>query len=285
MDALNALLLTTPLAGRGECSFVYSEEGTEWVFRVRDGKRTAMHIPAPGEPAGASMPTGVVFRGGDTTNSGSGQNVIRPFGLSSEYSLAAGLALKGFIPELNPMDLLDEAEQERFDGMVHRALARRVTIALGVTLVLLLTLPGAVSFISGSQAVTLENDVIPGSSYAEIESLQQQVDFLENDLYDNTQTSARTGFSRILHDVAAAVPESVWLTKLKIEGRSQESALVTLTGISRSGDQVSLFIRALEGPCSGVRLIRFGSQEGRYPADSKPSGSPFFEISAIMSNK
>jgi len=193
---------------------------------------------------------------------------FRPLGIPTEYTLALGLALKAFIPEISPMNFLGQKRSEKTEANLTRALAIRVSIACGGLLMLMLvilTLSNAVFNYKLDKAS--EELLAADPALREVASLEKEVSAMEQ-VYGNTgQAYARSDVARVLHSVAGALPDSVWLYSIILDNSQGENVSVTLSGFALGEMKVTEALRALELGRAGshAQLIRLGT-----PLDGEP---------------
>jgi Tfp pilus assembly protein PilN len=210
---------------------------------------------------------------------------FRPFGISSKYVLAYGLAVKGFLPELSPVSFLSRAEKENTETRMYRSATQRMALMLGSAVLFLLLLPigsGQIiqTKINGMDEILLSS----GTLYGEVAALEEQVKNLESRLDGRSPLMRGTNLSKILHDFAGVVPAGVSLTKLTVLNPNPPQAVLSLTGNAKSNEMVAELLRALQENVgfSEVSLVRSGSAlQSVLPVGSlKDSPSVSFEIRA-----
>jgi hypothetical protein len=162
-----------------------------------------------------------------------------PLGLRSEETLAAGLAVKGFLPEISPINFLTSGDKENVSRLIYKSLTHRAAIILGTVLMLLLSLQLVASWIIQNKIETAEQRLsAAGPEYTRMSVLQRDVDFLRRKF--EGANPARSHLAKTLHDLASATPENVWLYRLQLvnDNRSAQTYLKKLRSICREASLV-----------------------------------------------
>ncbi|MBI5216811.1 MAG: PilN domain-containing protein [Ignavibacteriae bacterium] len=203
--------------------------------------------------------------------------IFQPFSISSEYSLAVGLAIKGFLPELSPVNFLSSIKQEQTTTSVYKTLTHRVVFACSLILFVLLSIP-MIATIAIEQKIEdgEEQRALTSPLYAEVAGLQRQVRVLEKQLGIGTKNNVRTEYAKLLHNIASALPDEIVLNKLTVESKNNENTLL-IEGSSLSHQQIALFLKQLQSAriCNDAQLVRsgYGIQEERFMSVSNDSKS------------
>lgn len=216
---------------------------------------------------------------------------LRCFALPSQFVLAAGLAVKGFYPEMSPQNFLTMEEQRQFAGYIFRRLAVRTVMTLGLTLMLLVVLPALVSWFI--QFMIDESDrslEASGWSGGELSRDEEKVRNLEERLRKRGSNVRRTHAAKILHDVAAVFTDSVWLYKLGLEEVPAANSHIHFFGYAASPEAIAQVLKYFEmqGAGSTVRLLRFGARlpmETLVPVTAGGRAYTTFEAEAVMPAK
>ena len=214
--------------------------------------------------------------------------VLRPWGLGPEFAVAAGLAVKGFIPELSPVNLLADDKRELAEASMYRSLTRRGVLALGLILFLLLLLPTLASLYLESRLESASAGVISNdSTVIKVRALEHEVDLLAAKVQAFSVRVRRTEYSRILHDVAAASHEGLWFDHLLIRAGKQGGTELVVSGQATSNDDVTRFLKSLEASpeFKDVTLLRLGSHnlsERLQTVTASLSAPATFEVKAAV---
>jgi Tfp pilus assembly protein PilN len=217
------------------------------------------------EELGISPGTTVVVAGENTQRIEIQDTIqARPFGLEPIYALASGLALEAFARKPEQLEFLSEAEQIPASEVLCQKAEKRSALALGGALLVLLLFQFALSTYVRSEIAQLED--LKGTlsnRYAEVEALAQRVVMLDHEF--GARYTARWGepVARLLHDAAAASPESLWFSKIDIFEDKSRIHRITIQGYSTSTANVASLIRRLDsGPFRNTRLIRSAFSTG-----------------------
>ncbi len=210
--------------------------------------------------------------------------VLSPLGLPTQYTLAVGLAMKGFLPELSPVDFIDAKEKEASEILVYKSVFQRTTIALGAMLVLLLLVPFLVDqFIQARLGRVDEQTASSAASYAEVASIEKSVHEIAVQFQGSQAGLLRTNVAGLMHDIANVTPHGVWLYKVSLSPGTTSYHLLNLRGYTREGERVTDYLKALGDFCSDVRLVRLGSpleSENMLPKGNNQGRFTTFEINA-----
>ena len=296
-DILNPLIID-PSSEIGQAvNLVYVDEHTISIISFHGGIRSPLKIsPAAAGSSIASQMARLGFEkttnpllvAGDTIDAAERETcrLFQPFGLSPEYALAAGLAIKGFVPEISPVNFLSDHERERNDVRIARSLLHRVALVLGSLTLMLLALQFLAALFLQKSIDSLDEQMnASGAIYAEVLSLEQQVKDLEGKISGNESALQHTNTARMLHEIARVIPHDVRLEKLSFNTKESSQSKLLLEGAARSQEAVAEFLRKLEtsGLCSDPKLIRSGTRAAAGQFEAEPSASQDvlrFEISA-----
>ncbi|MFZ1080927.1 MAG: PilN domain-containing protein [Candidatus Kryptoniota bacterium] len=177
-------------------------------------------------------------------------------------NLAVGLALKGFLPEISSMDFRAEAEKKKTGEEKEKTLFNRTALVLGAVLFLLLAAQfGLNSYLQSASDKIDERLMEVGPVYSEVSALQRQVSALRSELNGDGGTSRRSNVSKVLHDIAKATPEGIWLYKLDIARGNSGGEVIDLFGYARSNQDAASYLGALQEDkrFSNVQVIRVGA--------------------------
>ncbi len=281
--------------GEHALSVVRIEEGQREEIRTltppSHGEIDQAIIAAKGEIGVAERPAFQMFVASDRADiiATEGCSLLNPFGLEAHFALAAGLAVKGFRPELSPMNFLPLEQREENEVSMYKALAQRTAIILGSVLLLALLGQLLVSSILQGKIDALDKEAAAlGRERAAVSILEQEVTGMEARLQEGPSSLHRSNNARVLHDVASAAPEGVWLVKCALGGRNQRAGRLTLVGVARSNEQITLFLRNLQSNpvFNTTKLVRTGAPaegERLRSAGGGREGLMTFEISTTAS--
>lgn len=294
LDAVNTLLVTGD-EGREDATFIYvNDDGlitrTDKRYPRQISTRiTDLHEMADHEP-GRLMKERVVGLAiaGVQTECFVGVPHFRPFGLPSEYTLAAGLAIKGFLPELNPVDMMNPVGHAEYTAFFLRQLSRRVTITLGGILLVLLLVPTVAAWWLQAGMLALdEQRELDGVATAEFAALKTQIDALELGLSRSSALRSRPAFSRVMYLTASSVPRGLWFSQLDVDELEGGLLSVSLRGHAHSNDIVAQLMRNIRGnmSCQDLALVRAEAPDPGELRHAKRnfSGSTVFHINAVVS--
>lgn len=271
-DSQNALWGEMTSASPGSIVFAHFQEGTLSVSRFQERRcmqrRTIvcesadiLNVLSDERASDFEAGSKIILAGEQIEVEESRElTILKPFGLGSEYTLAAGLAIKGFLPELSPVNFLDRQERAQVEKKVYGSLLQRAVIAYGALIIILLLIPSVVSSYLESKSEAIDNEFLAqGPSYAEVAALEQRVNGLKKELASSY--SRRSNLARVLHEIAAATPQGIWLSKLRYARSDSRKTILSISGFSKDGDIVAEYIKNLEANhlCSKVELVRSGS--------------------------
>ncbi len=219
-----------------------------------------------------------------------GNEILQPLGLHSGYTLASGLALRGFLPELNPVNFLEKTDQARREEEVYASLFKRVVLACGAAVIVLLLSQSLVSSYLQEKSERLNSEIAAmGPAYTEVTALERRVDGLKKETEEDRTLSRRTNAARALHEIAKATPDGVWLNRLTLTRTENQKYDLSITGCSNESDGIAEYLRKLDANhlCSKVVLLRSGSsrESGEHVNTRKISSSMVtFEIKAVVND-
>ncbi|HOV98346.1 MAG TPA: hypothetical protein PK595_02100 [Bacteroidota bacterium] len=269
--------------------FVYVQEHQFIIMKIQNGKRISLSVQDAPENSNISdelsniLPNEddvEVILTGDVVQTQS-YRVLNPLGCTPEYALAVGLAIRGFSSSANEKSLLPDSEREQLETSLMKSVFQRVTILLGSIVLLALLLQYVTDYIITSKMEGMEEQLLQnGSSYAEVQLLEKQVQELKQQLQGKGALVKSSQYAKFLHDIAAAIPEGSWLYRLKGGENTNGSSAFSLCGYAENTEKVTELLRSLYEKKFDVKLIRSGNQ---LPAESLvpiPSGKKFitFEI-------
>jgi hypothetical protein len=188
--------------------------------------------------------------------------LMQPFGLSPEYCLSAGLALKALNPELSPTNLLPVEETNRITLKFQKSLFQKVVLFSGAVLIALLIIPFALETFLNWRSTKLDDQLLAnGSSYAELTLLETQTRGLEQQLTNSSTSIHSSHTAKLLHNIASASPDGLWLYKIKLDTEIKGSSKLSLFGYTLKSEKVTDFLKNLNGLGYEANLIRWGSPQ------------------------
>ncbi len=265
-DVSNAVVVSSPDLINEETEIIFDESDSACSISFLRGKRSQMQAVRR-QPIAVSESDDVRRRtivAGDAGTTGEYGTAFGSFGLAPGYALAAGLAVKGFIPEISPENFLPEAAVRSCETATVKALFQRTAIALGSVMLVLLILPILGSMVVESMSERLDEELASSSAvYAEVMSLDQRVKELESRLSGGTSSLRPTATARSLHELARLTPEGVWLERFALKRNPDGTTQISLIGNARQNEQVADFMKNLQssGEFSKPRLVKTGSTE------------------------
>jgi Tfp pilus assembly protein PilN len=187
--------------------------------------------------------------------------ILSPLGLSPEYALAAGLAIRGFLPEIGLFDFCPETVVTKSTEEKDKSLLKSTALVLGALLFVLLGLQFGVQLYLQRVSDSLDHKLSDvGPVYSQVNALERQVQELRTELNGNSEVERRSEVARVLNEIAEATPKGVWLYGLTCtkEGRAEES--VDLTGYAETSEKAASYLGALQSNprFSGVQVVRVG---------------------------
>ena len=175
------------------------------------------------------------------------------------------------MPELNSTDFLNETEKKETTEERDKSLFYRTVLALGVVLFILLGIQFGLNTYFQSRSDKIDEQLLQvGPVYSEVTNLGRQVSALRSEL--NGSGGNRSDVAKVLHDIAEATPDGVWLYKLNITQNE-----IDLFGYARSNELAASYLGLLQKnrQFSNVQVVRVGA-----PTESE---SVSFENSGIKS--
>lgn len=297
-DARHILLTDVNYLTKEFLRFVYVADESVSVFKIRGGGLETLEVN-PISPISDTVRRDIIKKveaeGGEILAAGEDVetllaefqiHVVRPFGLMPEYGLATGLAMKGFLPELNQIDFLSDLERIGTENRIYRSLTQRCAIAFGLLVLILLLGQMVFDVYVQSRSNTIDERLLSsGGDFVEVSRLEEEVASLEKRLQGDEASIRRSNYSQILHSIAQAIPDNLWLSKISVLDIRPRKANLLFAGYSTSSEQVASFLRNLRSraDCSEVLLLRSGVPTRTDPVlpVQLASSAVFFEISAV----
>ncbi len=268
-DVVNALFVSEPSLAERDITVAYAEGEKVTLLPLSRGKRKSMVSYPNGLSEQARRMLG---EHGELLWAGARRfpeiypqdKELKPYNLTADYCLATGVALKGFLSELNPVDFLSETEREQRVAGLWQVGFRRTAIFLGSLLLALLAVHAAASLALGRMSDQLDEEASSSQDVlTEVRDLREKVEALEAQVHGARSKGSQGNFSRVLHRLAGAVPEAVRLDRLQAQAEQQNSLHLALSLSAKSRDGVTTFMKELQQRgFSEVTLIRLSAGAG-----------------------
>ena len=296
-DAVNGIMFDDPRSLEGKFSLLYVNPPVCSVTLLNGGRREGgMSLAGTDGVADAiaqlkasrDYQDSAVCIAGSVENEpqASGPALAKPFGLPSEFTLATGLAIKGFLPELSPTNFLSHKEQEDNTAALYKSLTGRTGIWLGSVAILLLALQAVSSWLIESRmAGVQERFALLRPQLTALTALRRDIETLELNVAGSPGN--RTATAKAIHDIAASTPDNVWLYRLQMSTGRDGDHEIALFGYSTTSDGITSFLKKLQAVCSEVRLVRSSEplqSEDFIPASVGRVSFTTFEIRASRGN-
>lgn len=284
-DASNVMTLEKNF-GEKEEKFLFVADDSANVTEFIQGRRNRSYQTVA--PFNQTQPEEVsVFMSGEKAikaNIADAQ-FIQPFGLSPEYCLAVGLALKALHPDLSPTNLLPKEETNRIMLNFHKSFFQRAVLFSGAVLIALLFIPFALETYFNWQSSKLDEQLLAnGSSYTELTLLETQTRDLEKQ-FTEANTSVRSSHTaKLLHNIASASPEGLWLYKIKLDTETKGKSKLFLFGYTLKSEKVTDYLKNLTGIGYEANLIRSGNPQQNETLIPLRKDAVTFEIAIQMKN-
>lgn len=260
-----------------DVSFLYLKNDTLHVTELRGDRSEKRRGPTRQIPLDASVDRTTVIRTligdgssrgmeclvvGETMRGIAGFTAVTPFGLSTEYTLAVGLALKGFLPELSPVDFLSDAASDESRNKIRQSFSRRLTITFGGILILLFGIQFCAQwYLDGWERSVDDQLAVDNGKYVEIFRLESEVNSLKQKMANGRVSYRNTDLARSLHELAVVVPEGVRLYKAVWNDTADGQFAAAVQGFADSEEDLGIFLKRMERSSvfSHVNLIRSGT--------------------------
>ncbi len=257
-DCLNSVFYSDRTMYGQTFSLIVDREDRAMLFDVDEGNLTASYSSSSRSGLPERQGRMILLAAGPARD---GEEALKPFGIAGEYAIAAGLAIRGLLPGLNPMDFLQLKDSVTVMEHVSKGLFHRVLLTCGGILVGLLLLQSAFSLIIDRLKKDVDVKLMAsGTGRSELAILEKQNTELRKQLALIGADSSRTEVARLLHDVAAVVPDGVYLYKLVITKSSSGTFDVVVSGYGGESGNIADFVRLLEETpgLRDVRIVRSG---------------------------
>ncbi|MCL5035047.1 MAG: PilN domain-containing protein [Bacteroidetes bacterium] len=183
---------------------------------------------------------------------------LDPLGLPAEFALAAGLAIRGFIPEIGAFESRPEAVIRKSTEEKDKTLLKSTALVLGGVLTVLFGLQlGLQSYLLGISKGLDGKLAKNGSVYSQIRNLEEEVNSLNMEIPGEKANGQRSAVAKALHEVAAATPLGVWLYNLEYN----DGGTINLSGYARTDEEAAQYFTSLgrDPNFSNVQVLRVGN--------------------------
>ncbi len=184
--------------------------------------------------------------------------------LPSQYSLAAGLALKRYFPLLNTIDLLPADKKQLAEQQLEKKRALRFILIPGAMIFFILLVLNVLKFVfTDKLSASQEETAVLQSQLFDVEQLQAQQAKLQSALADMQRlVTQRSNAAELLEEISRLMSEGVWLqeiaaTPVDTARMSEEKNRVQLRGWAFDEGKVAMLLEQLESSArfSEVRLV------------------------------
>jgi hypothetical protein len=261
-DASNVMKLEKD-SGEKDAKFIFLEDDSINISEFIHGRRNRSYQTVKSISQTETDEASVFISGEKAVRT----NIVRaqlihPLDLSPEYCLPVGLALKVLDPDLSPTNLLPAEEISRINVNLYKSFFQKVVLYSGAVLIALLLIPFAMEFYLNWKSDNLDEQLSGnGNSYTELRLLETQTRDLEKQLSE-VNTSVRSSHTaKILHDIAGAGPEGLWLYKIKLDTETKGTPKLSLFGYTLNSEKVTDFLKNLNGLGYEANLIRSGNPQ------------------------
>ena len=284
-DASNVLTLEKNF-GEKEEKFLFVEDDSTNITDFIQGKRNRSCQPVtpfnPAQPEEVS----IAVSGEKAIDAKiAGAHLVQPLGLSPEYCLSVGIALKSLNPELSPTNLLPTEDINRVTLNLHKSFFQRTVLFAGAVLIALLFIPFVLETYLNWRSSKLDEQLLAnGSSYTELKLLETQTRDLEKQLGESSTSIRSSHTAKLLYNIASASPEGLWLYKFKLESDKKGISQMSLFGYTLKSEKVTDFLKNLNGLGYEANLIRSGSPQQNESLIPSLKDAVTFEISTQLKN-
>jgi hypothetical protein len=281
-DASNVMKLEKNF-GEKETKFIFLADNSTDITEFKQGQRKRSYQtvkkfdPQPDEVS-------IYISGEKTAGTNiTGTKLIQPLGLSPEYCLSVGLALKTLDPDISPTNLLPAEEINRINVILYKSLFQKAVLYSGAVLIALLLIPFAMEFYLNWKSANLDEQLSAnGSSYTELRLLESQISDLEKQLTEANTSVRSSHTAKILQDIAGASPEGLWLYKIKLDTETKGTPKLSLFGYTINSEKVIDFLKNLNALGYEANLVRSGSPQQNEILIPLKKNAVTFEISTQL---
>ena len=272
--------------GEKEEKFLFVTNDSVNVTEFIQGRRNRTYQAVT--PFNQTHPEGVsVFVSGEKAINANiaGAQLIQPLGLSPEYCLPVGLALKALNPNLSSTNLLPAEEANRITVKLYKSFFQRAVLFSGVVLIALLFIPFALETYFNWRSNKLDEQLLAnGSSYAELTLLETQTRELEKQLTESNTSIRSSHTAKVLYNIASASPEGLWLYKIKLDIETKGTSKLSLFGYTLKSEKVTDYLKSLNGLGYEANLIRSGNPQQNETLIPLRKDAVTFEIVTQLKN-
>ena len=258
VDCVNPLFFARDIDRAEPLSFLFRGDGGTTLYSIENGTVVSSYPVLSAELQPDDGGRKLILAGAAGQG---GSEVFSPFGLPTEYTLAAGLAIRGFLPEMQAVNLVPQQELAIIMECVSKRLFYRLVLACGGFLLALLLAQSILAiYMDGRRDLAEDSLLASSSSRSDLSVLEKQNRAVKNELAMLESDTARSNLAIVLHDIARMVPEGVWLYKITVTGTENSGDLISISGYSGDGRKIAEFVRLLEreSRLRNVRIVRSG---------------------------
>jgi len=284
-DASNVMKLDKAFGGKVEKFLFVAEDSinvTEFIQGRRNRSYQAMTPFTHTQPDNTS-----IFLSGERAiqaNFPSSQ-LIQPLGLTPEYCLSIGLALKALNSDISPTNLLPAEETNRITVNLYKNIFQRSVLLAGAVLIALLFIPFVLETYLNWRSNKLDDQLLAnGNSYTELKLLETQTRDLEKQLSESNTSIRSSHTAKFLHNIASASPDGLWLYKIKLDAETKGNSKLSLFGYTLKSEKVTDFLKNLNSLGYDANLIRSGNPQQNETLIPLKKDAVTFEIATQMKN-
>jgi hypothetical protein len=284
-DASNVMMVEKNF-GENEEKFLFMAEDSVNVTEFIQGRRNHSYQAALPLSKTHLEKASVYFSGEKAANANlADAQPIQPLGITPEYCLGVGLALKALNPDISPTNLLPQEESNRNILKFQKSFFQRVVLFSGAVLIALLIIPFALETFLNWRSSKLDDQLLAnGSSYAELTLLETQTRGLEQQLTNAGSAIHSSHTSKLLYNIADASPDGLWLYKIKLDTEIKGSSKLSLFGYTLKSEKVTDYLKNLNGLGYEANLIRSGSPQQNESLVPLRKDAVTFEIATQLKN-
>jgi len=284
-DASNVMNLENSFKGKQQI-FLFVADDSVNVTEFKQGRRNRSYQALT--PFSQSQPeeTSLYVSGEKAIQENlSVPQLIQPLGLTPEFCLAVGLALKALNPDLSPTNFLPTEEINRIEVNLYKSFFQKAVLFAGAVLIALLFIPFALETYLNWRSNKLDEQLLAnGSSYAELKLLETQTRDLEKQLGESNTSVRSSHIAKLLYNIASASPEALWLYKIKLDTETKGTSKLSLFGYTLKSEKVTDYLKNLNSIGIEANLIRSGNPLQNETLIPLRKDAVTFEIATQMKN-